>query len=102
MGGITTIITAMVDIGVAAVVIQPVVVQQQVVQRQPVWSNGGMSIRCGQTARPSRPSQVSEGGKELGELAVGGLALEVDDLEHLTRAGLVEDGSRSLYVDVVD
>ena len=46
--------------------------------------------------------QVPQRGNELGELAVGGLALEVDDLEDIARAGLVEDGSRSLYVNVID
>ena len=46
--------------------------------------------------------QVPQRGNELAELSVGGLALEVDDLEDITRAGLVEDGPRSFYIDMLD
>ena len=46
--------------------------------------------------------QVPQRGNELAELSVGGPAFEVDDLEDITRAGLVEDGSRSFYIDMLD
>ena len=46
--------------------------------------------------------EVSDCGDEFGELAVGGFALEVDDLEDITRSGLVEDGSRSFYINMLD
>lgn len=65
-------------------------------------SSGEMAHNDSEAQSVLESVQVPQRGNELGELSVGGPAFEVDDLEDITRAGLVEDGSRSLYVNVID